>query len=675
MLKKSGSGKYERGREKPAEKFLTAPVLPSRIIFASNDLPMNTLHPVSFVWRILPGFLYLIWCMPLAAQTDSLEQVLPALQGREKVIALGELTFQYAYTDGVKALEYGNRELALAQELNDPEMLALAYNDLSIAYFYKGRFDTVVVLNKKALAIREKLGDLRGMASSLNKMGNAYHELGDLGNAMRVQMRTLQVYESLQDTFGMETTLNNIGNVLHRNKNYMQAIPFFERALTLARQIGDKRGIIAAKGNLANALLALKRYRRSEKEFRELIVLIEESGYPEQLAVAYQGLGVIYRDQMQHEKGIGYYLKALEIYEKIGSEVGIGTICINLGNAWKDAGDGQKAAYYLQKGLQISETQATPYQLKLAYNGMYDYEKQRGNTASALHYLEKLNAVKDSIYNTETSSLIAEMNARYQTEHSRKEVAERDLALADSELKRRNVTILALASAGGLAFVLVLFYFFYKRQQVRKKIMEQEKCIELERERFRISRDLHDNLGAELTLISFLADGHPGGKDEAVPADEMEKIGKHTRSAMAQLRETIWAIHEENTPVWQLADKIREHARKMFDDTGAEVRVKSDETGLLLKPNQTLHIYRVCQEVINNAAKYSGCSVFTADIQVREPFLYIHLHDNGRGFDARGNGTGYGLGNMQSRMAELGGSFELESAVGNGTHVWLRIPV
>lgn len=621
-------------------------------------------------------FVYVsFWVLPAAAQTDSLEKVLPGLQGREKVVMLGELTFQYSYVDLNKAMDYGRQELALARQLNEPDLIALAYNDLSIAYYYKGDFDTVVDLNKKAYAIRSKLDDKKGMAASLNKMGSAYYELGDLDNAMRVQMRTLQVYESMRDTFGMENTLNNIGNILHRNKNYTQAIPFFETSQSLAAKIGHDKGVIAAKGNRANALLSLKRLDEAEKEFIELIGLIEAGGYSEQLAVAYQALGVIYRDRKQHQKGVDYYLKALDIYEKMHSQVGMGTIYINLGNAYKDLGDDAKATYYLGKGLQISENQATPYQLKLAYNGMYDYEKKRGNTGLALEYLEKLNAVKDSIYNTETNSLLAEMNARYQTERSRKEVAERDLALADSELKVRNVTILALLSIGGLAFMLVLFYFFYKRQQARKKIMEQESRIRLEKERFRISRDLHDNLGAELTLISFLVDGRVQKNEGSTGNEDLENIGKHTRSAMAQLRETIWAIHEENTEIWQLADKVRDHARKMFSGADTEIRVKADESGATLKPHQTLHIYRVCQEVINNAAKYAGCSLFTADMEVRDGILRIHLRDDGKGFDASVQKTGYGLQNMKSRMAELGGGCDLESTPGRGTHVWLTIPV
>jgi len=630
-------------------------------------------HPVRILVCI---FVYSSFFMrPAVAQTDSLEKVLPTLQGREKVLVLGELAFQYSYIDVARAIDYGQQELALARRLNEPDLVALACNDLSIAYYYKGRFDTVVDLNKKAFAIRARLGDKKGMAASLNKIGSAYYELGDLDNAMRVQMRTLQLYENMRDTFGMENTLNNIGNILHRNKNYTQAIPFFGTAQELAAKIGDTRGVIAAKGNHANALLSLKRPDEAEKQFLELIALIETSGHSEQLAVAYQALGVIYRDRKQHARGVEYYLKALDIYEKIHSEVGMGTIYINLGNAYKDLGDDAMATYYLGKGLQISENQATPYQLKLAYNGMYDHEKKRGNTALALEYLEKLNAVKDSIYNSETSSLIAEMNARYQTERSRKEVAERDLALADSQLRIRNVTILALLSIGGLAFMLVLFYFFYKRQQARKKIMEQESLIRLEKERFRISRDLHDNLGAELTLISFLVDGSVQKKGAGAENEDLENIGKHTRSAMAQLRETIWAIHGENTEIWQLADKVRDHARKMFSGSGTEVRVKAEESAGTLKPHQTLHVYRVCQEVINNAAKYAGCALFTADMEIRDGLLRIHLRDNGKGFDTAVEKSGYGLGNMKSRIAELGGSCGLESAAGLGTHVWLTIPV
>lgn len=603
------------------------------------------------------------------SQIDSLEALLPSLPPEKKVFILGELTFQLSVINIDKSLKYGYQSLAIAKTLGNDSLLAVAYNDLSLPYFFKGIYDSVIFYNKKSLDIRMALNDKVGIAANFSKIGSAYYEMGDLKNAMRFHMKSLEAYDALKDTLKMGMTLNSIGSIMHRNKNYATATKFFKMAEEAGRKYGNLITEYTAIGNSANAYQRMGDYKMAIYYFERIIHDLEEYGNTEIRANAYQGLGVVYRDLGLHQKGLEYYKLGLDIYKEIGSDIGVGLSYINMGNAYLDLKDEVNSEKYLKMGLAICESQAVPYQLKIAYEAMYNFAKKRNDIPNALKYIEKYSSIKDSIYNEESQSVLATMSAQFEQEKSRKELAESKLRLANSELLLRKRTILAMMILGGLVFVVLGLMYFIKRQQTKRKILEQENQLKLVKERYRISRDLHDNLGAELTMISFLAE------NQGLVDDRWREVGDHTRSAMTQLRETIWAIHEQEIPLIELCDRVRDHARKMFALQKVELSIKAEETDWVLQPNQTLHLYRICQEIINNSAKYSCCNIFTLQFRVDGNECKVFACDNGVGFDMNNEMKGYGFTNMKSRVEELNGHMQMESSQGNGTRIWISLPM
>ena len=201
--------------------------------------------------------------------------------------------------------------------------------------------------------------------------------------------------------------------------------------------------------------------------------------------------------------------------------------------------------------------------------------------------------------------------------------------------------------------------------------MELESQIRLQHERERISRDLHDNVGAQLSYIISNIDHivETQNKDE----NRLNDVANTAKSAILNLRETIWAINNEQITVEDFYDRFKLYATNQVKNR-TDIRLIFSENVVnnpILNPNQALNLYRICQEALNNALKYANAQTLEIFIQANETtYFKFHLKDDGIGFDLNQNTEGrYGLKNMKARAKEIGADFYLQSELGKGTTI------
>jgi signal transduction histidine kinase/ligand-binding sensor domain-containing protein len=233
-----------------------------------------------------------------------------------------------------------------------------------------------------------------------------------------------------------------------------------------------------------------------------------------------------------------------------------------------------------------------------------------------------------------------------------------------------------------VALVLLIFIIrYYSQRKLRKKLRESEVQQKLQFERERISRDLHDNVGAHLTYIIQSLD-NISYKIVKTPSEQsvekIDSLGEFARGTMQQLRETIWAINKEEISVQALKDKIQEHLTRLASAVG-NIRFSvqlSGEVTAVLKPSQAIHIFRLVQESLNNAIKHSGAQSIDVQLSlVENNFLLVSIRDDGKGFDANAVFEGhYGLENMKSRISEIGGKMLIDSEPSKGTEIKFEVP-
>jgi ligand-binding sensor domain-containing protein/two-component sensor histidine kinase len=223
-----------------------------------------------------------------------------------------------------------------------------------------------------------------------------------------------------------------------------------------------------------------------------------------------------------------------------------------------------------------------------------------------------------------------------------------------------------------LLFLVFLLGKKYSRTQYEKKIRQMQETVQLQVERERIARELHDNVGSQLTyLINKIEDEHNILADKT----EAEKLGNFARSTMRELRETIWALNKKEILPEELAGKVRQ-LLKLYKNHSVQIELdwqNENSEDRPMKSLEALNIFRIVQEAMNNAVKYSHASCITVRLINGIKRLEIMIVDNGKGFNVEEVEKGYGLLNMQKRAEEMSAKLNIESSEGCGTKLHLSM--
>ncbi|HLZ86312.1 MAG TPA: histidine kinase, partial [Puia sp.] len=230
------------------------------------------------------------------------------------------------------------------------------------------------------------------------------------------------------------------------------------------------------------------------------------------------------------------------------------------------------------------------------------------------------------------------------------------------------------------AFATVLLIFgisyFILHQRYLWKLRKLEVDQQVVKERERISRELHDNIGTQLSHISntidwLLETPHAFNKEEE--KDKLADINDTARSLVVDLRETIWAMKKEFILLDEFADKLKLYLQSQTSlQPQMETIITEDiQKKYSFSPIEALNVFRICQEAIANSVRHSQAERICLSIRSgRDVDFCFTIEDNGQGFVRQQQYYGhYGLENMTHRAAESGATLSLETEPGKGTRV------
>ncbi|MEJ7830024.1 MAG: two-component regulator propeller domain-containing protein [Segetibacter sp.] len=210
----------------------------------------------------------------------------------------------------------------------------------------------------------------------------------------------------------------------------------------------------------------------------------------------------------------------------------------------------------------------------------------------------------------------------------------------------------------------------YNRRKYKKKLAELESEHKLQLERERISRDLHDNLGAYASAIANNAD--KALKDPGDTASLLN-LKENASEIMNNLRDTIWALNKNDISITRLSDRIKTYLQKMRDAyPQTKIEMSEDiDTEVTLSPEFALNILRIVQEAFHNALRHSNGDTITITLNIGKR-LYLCVKDNGTGIsDVAKNNQGNGFGNMKARAKENNMKLQITSLEKEGTSIEL----
>lgn len=221
--------------------------------------------------------------------------------------------------------------------------------------------------------------------------------------------------------------------------------------------------------------------------------------------------------------------------------------------------------------------------------------------------------------------------------------------------------------------------YFISTQRLQRQLASLRQQEALEKERARIARDLHDQLGANLTQVSLL--GEMVGEDRHLPAEvaaHAEQICKTARQTSDALDEIVWAANPSNDTLEGLVNYACKYAQEYL--ALANLRYRLDVPPALpalgIPPDLRHNVFLAFKESVNNVVKHARATEARIHLRLGDRQFVFEVEDNGRGPAGAATKTGRnGLRNMRKRMEDVGGTFEMVPAPGRGTIVRLTAPL
>lgn len=325
-------------------------------------------------------------------------------------------------------------------------------------------------------------------------------------------------------------------------------------------------------------------------------------------------------------------------------------------------------------------------ELAKVYNATKEYDK-------AYFYSHKYNAVNDSLSNTKLKSEIVQLEAKYKKAESEKKITMlqslNDKAALLVYSNRLNSLLFA-----GLSFLLLLIILFLwifnknqKKLSVQKEINLKQKLSAFEdrhklsvskaliqgeeMERKRIARELHDGLGSMLSSVKIHL--NLAKKENAETVNGVDAL---LDNSIKELRNISQNLMPES-----LLELSLEHALRDLCAANSNAVTKVEFQYLIKKSrlpkNYEIMIYRIIQELLNNALKYAKASQVLISCSQNKDVFFITVEDNGVGFDISDpkNKNGMGLKNIKNRVEFLNGKLEIESKPNQGTSAYIELNV
>jgi signal transduction histidine kinase len=239
----------------------------------------------------------------------------------------------------------------------------------------------------------------------------------------------------------------------------------------------------------------------------------------------------------------------------------------------------------------------------------------------------------------------------------------------------RHSWFLPLAVAVGVMALLLVFFAAYRRRS-RHRLSAIKLQHALERDRARIARDMHDDLGTRVTVLnlaaSFLRRAIGGDPEKA--RQQVVRLESAARDLVHAMDGLVWAVNPANDTLDHLATHLSAVAQEIFRDSPIRLRIAipDDLPAALLHSDFRHHFALGIKEALHNVLKHAGPCDVVFRLAASDGALVAEILDTGTGFDPTTPREGNGLHNLAARFQELGGTYVIESAPGKGTRAVFR---
>jgi signal transduction histidine kinase len=549
-----------------------------------------------------------------------------------------------------------------------------AYNNIGDINWSQGNYPEGVKNFLTALRIFQEIGNKKGIGWAYNNIGLIYYEQGNYPEALKNYLAALKIQEEIGDKENIPGSYDNIGVVCMEQGNFKEALKNYNTALKLYEKLGDKKGKAEILNNIGIVYDRQGHYDEALKNHLAALKLHEEFCDKRWEINDLNNIGIIYSDQGNYPEALKNHFAALKINEEIGDKEMMALSYINIGNNYIKLKENNKASRYLNKGLSLAKKINNLRIIRESYMDLADLDSAQGDFKHSLENYKMYIIYRDSLVNKENTKKTVEIQMQYEfdkKESLAKVEQEKKNALALKEMQKQKLIRNALI--GGFALLLILGVII-------SIIMIQSREIRLiKKERNRISGELHDDIGAELSRITVISQNlqKKTNKDNEMQ-EKLGKISEAGKKVLGSIGEIIWTMNPQKNNLESIFAYIRRYVSEYLEMSGIEVNIEfPDEIPAnAVSDEYRRNIFLVIKEAIYNITKHSKATRVLLSMHFRKRSAECEISDNGTGFSVQEKQNwGNGLTNMNQRMKDIGGFFHITSDKNQGTLIKLNFPL
>ncbi len=572
-----------------------------------------------------------------------------------------------------EGLEIFNNYKVSEESISDYSMISNLHLYAGDCYYALKNYDEALSSYENAKNNAVKSGVRSRMGLTYLRVGSVYMQIGKLAEASNEYQDANNLFLEVKDTLNIINTKNSLSVLYSQNGFYEEAEEVRKEAIELSKEIGGGHSLVSLyynaafdhnlQGNnqkwISNLKLALAESEISEyRAFSHpniLNNLVAAYAENDSIALAEKIFAEVESNPEAYTMGVNrdYYLMALK------------ELAFAKGN-YQDA---------LKYGMEHLE-------LTKAYDGLielYSAEKFLGEVYQALgetdrmnHHLNAYYRVKDSVSNVQNVKSLAYYQTLYETEKRDRKIEsqDKDITLLDAQNSLKN-QLLIFGSLGLLGFFgLLLLFRSRNAAQKRQKLQEgfsQDLIIGQEEERTRVARELHDSVGQRLAIMVKKSDDQDN--------QDMKELATGT---LGELRSIARGLHPSIMDRLGTTKAIETMVDELNTGSGTIFTNDIEDIDQLLNKEDSLHLYRIIQEVLTNMMKHANAKAASVTVEKGPKIIKAVIKDNGDGFsvDEKINkSASLGMKTLFERAKILKSQLKVDSEINKGTTVVLEIPI
>ena len=585
---------------------------------------------------------------------------------------------------------------------------------------------------QQAFSLARKIGYTKGYFASIRLITYLLDVLGRHQESYRLATEGLQ--KAMQDTAQQYRSLCHFAlaqSAKYQGKN-KEAIRHFDQAAPFILTRKNPQKIASLYQNLGLVYETEKLYPQALAYFKRALNYDRIAQSPAMdVAIDYQSIAIVLVKQNQLKPGLAYFQKVKPLLDPVRDLQMLTQLYGNLANLHKELGHPDSSLYYYQSALRMNRQLNNPHQqlhllagLAETHNELKHYKRAKslldqafamakqqkaglsewrniyreyananlgiGNYKGAIPWYDKYMQTQDSLSSLDAKALLADYELKLRQAQAAQKLAQKQQQISRLEQARQtqNLWTLVAALAGLVLLSGLVFAYGYARQRQRTAdqalriaegehtlVVMQSELLGQQKERRRIAKEMHDDLGASLTAIGLLSEVAKT-RMGAATTPEVEKISSISAEMVTSMNEIIWSLNTKNDSLNGLIAYTRAYASEFIDHTSLSLRTDVTESAddLPMRGGDRRNVFLTVKEALHNVVKHARATQVSLLIRPQVGQLLIEVGDNGRGFTPNDQTSlRNGLGNMQQRMIESGGHCQIVSAPG-GTRVRITFP-